>query len=189
MHWLTDRLLTPATVVSRCLLQESAPHTWLIWIRSKKLQAGVMQNKVKAWFAVSPCTISKMRAIDRGISETSCKVGTQRKRHPEKSLSSTCQLSGAVDFLQQICSQVLQDNIADGSLPISIITGCCSCVCRPHVSRAPVLLNEQIVALPTCFVSSDLNHPIHQTIVSGRISWLGMWRTEKNWWEIYYMCN
>ena len=59
--WLAAPVsMGPATVVSRCLLQESACHVWLIWIG--QLQAGVPQNQVAALFGVSPSTISKLKA-------------------------------------------------------------------------------------------------------------------------------
>ncbi|KAL6483664.1 hypothetical protein MHYP_G00085360 [Metynnis hypsauchen] len=58
------------------------------------------------------------------MSETGCEVGVPRRRHLKKIASSPCQYLGTVGCLLQICSQGLQDDMADGFLPRQSGTDC-----------------------------------------------------------------
>ena len=89
------------------------------WHLIGQLQAGVQQNQVAALFGVSPSTLSKLKAKFHitGDVKDRREVGVPRRRKPKKTVSSPCQHLGAVGCLLQICSQGLQDDMADGSLP------------------------------------------------------------------------
>ena len=115
----------PTTVstatVSKCLLQESACLTDLDRVLAiGQLQAGVLQNQVAALFGVSPSTISRLKAKFHitGVKDR------PRSGRPKKAISSPCQHLGAVGCLLQICSQSLQDDMANSSLPRQYGTDC-----------------------------------------------------------------
>ena len=84
------------------------------WHLIGQLQAGVPQNQVAALFGVSPSTLSKLKAKFHITGDVKDRP---RSGRPKNTVSSPCQHLGAVGCLLQICSQGLQDDMADGSLP------------------------------------------------------------------------
>ena len=105
------------------LVRPGAANQVPYWHLIGQLQAGVPQNQVAALFGVSPSTLSKRKAKlhitgdVKDIREVGREVGVPRRRHPKKTVSSPCQHLGAVGCLLQICTQGMQDDMADGSLP------------------------------------------------------------------------
>lgn len=98
-----------ATVLSRCLLQEFTCQDWLIWIgRTQKSNFKLMLRHYLEWTLVSSPKWGQS-SITGGISDR------QPRKQPKLIVSSTCH-SRAVDCFLEICSQGLQENIAD-SLP------------------------------------------------------------------------
>ena len=80
-----------------------------------QLQAGVPQNQVAALFGVSPSTLSKLKAKFHIMGDVKDRPqsGRPKKTTPQEERFITL---SALSLLQ-ICSQGLQDDMADGSLP------------------------------------------------------------------------
>lgn len=76
-----------------------------------QLHAGFPQNQVTALFGVSTSIFSKLR-------EMGCKVGVPVRQH-KKTVSSFCQHVGTKGSLLHVCSQGLQDDMADDSTQTS----------------------------------------------------------------------
>lgn len=81
-----------------------------------QLHAGFPQNQVTALFGVSTSIFSKLR-------EMGCKVGVPVRQH-KKTVSSFCQHVGTKGSLLHVCSQGLQDDMADDSLPRQARSDC-----------------------------------------------------------------
>ena len=107
-----------AVAIDACfelLISKSAANQVPDWHLIVQLQAGVPQNQVAALFGVSPSTLSRLKATFHitGDVKDRPRSGRPKKTTPQEDHFITL---SALSLLQ-ICSQGLQDDMADGSLP------------------------------------------------------------------------